>query len=73
MSAQKETQVYEPYDRETASVTDRVAWDICQIFDDDAPLRWARYRVVAECIAHTPELMAELMELKTARSEYGTP
>jgi hypothetical protein len=43
--------MYEPYDAETASPTDRVAWTLCQIIDADAPMRWTRYRFAAECIA----------------------
>lgn len=56
--------MYQPYDRETASPEDRVAWALCQIIDDDAPLRWTRYRFAAGCIAFNPEVMADLQELK---------
>ena len=56
--------MYEPYDRENASATDRVAWALCQIIDDDAPLRWTRYRFAAKCIAKNPEVMADLRELE---------
>jgi hypothetical protein len=55
--------VYEPYNRETASPTDRVAWALCQIIDDDAPMRWTRYRYAAECIARNPEVMSDLRAL----------
>jgi hypothetical protein len=55
---------YEPYDKETAPVTDRIAWALCQIIDDDAPMRWTRYRGAASCIAHNPEVMADLEELR---------
>lgn len=55
--------MFETYYKETATLTDRVAWALCQIIDDDAPLRWTRYRGVAECIAHNPELMADLNAL----------
>lgn len=55
--------MYEPYDKETANVTDRIAWALCQIIDDDAPMRWTRYRFAAECIAKNPEVMADLKEL----------
>ncbi len=55
---------FETYNRETASLTDRVAWILCQIIDDDAPMRWTRYRFFAECIAVSPELMADLQALK---------
>lgn len=55
---------YVPFNHETASTTDRIAWALCQIIDDDAPLHWTRYRFVAECIAKNPELMADLRELE---------
>jgi hypothetical protein len=60
--------MYEPYDRNTASPRDRVAWALCQIIDDDAPMRWTRYRGAAECIAHNPEVMADLQALRDERS-----
>ena len=59
---------YQPYDEKTASTTDRVAWVLCQIIDDDAPMRWTRYRFAAECIAFNDELMADLAELRKRRS-----
>ena len=59
--------MYEPFDKETASVTDRIAWALCQIIDDDAPMRWTRYRFAAGCIAHNPEVMADLAELAKAK------
>jgi hypothetical protein len=59
--------MYEPYDKETASTEDRIAWALCQIIDDDAPMRWTRYRFVAGCIARNPELMADLAVLKEAK------
>lgn len=34
---------YEPYIPEIASINDRIAWALCQIIDDDAPMRWTRY------------------------------
>ena len=55
--------MYEQYDEETASTEDRIAWALCQIIDDDAPMRWTRYRFAATCIAKNPELMADLKEL----------
>lgn len=55
---------YEPYNPETASRTDRVAWTLCQILDDDAPLRWRRYRFAAGCIARNDSLMADLLNLR---------
>lgn len=32
--------MYEPYNEAAASTVDRVAWALCQIIDDDAPMRW---------------------------------
>jgi len=64
--------MYEPYDRETASPKDRVAWALCQIIDDDAPLRWTRYRFAADCIAGDPEVMADLKEL-SANAQAKAP
>ncbi len=58
--------MYQPYCKETASPEDRVAWALCQIIDDDAPLRWTRYRGVASCIARNPELMADLKAISEA-------
>ena len=55
--------MYQTYDEATASAKDRIAWVLCQIIDDDAPLRWTRYRGAAECIAKNPKLMADLKEL----------
>jgi len=55
--------MYEPYDKETATTTDRVAWVLCQIIDDDAPTQWTRYRFVASCIARNSDLMKDLQEL----------
>lgn len=54
---------YEPYNPETASTRDRVAWALCQIIDDDAPLRWTRYRFAAGCIAHNKDVMGDLEKL----------
>lgn len=54
---------FQPYNPETANVTDRIAWALCQIIDDDAPLRWTRYRFAAGCIAHNPKVMEDLQEL----------
>ncbi len=56
--------MFEPYNKETASVKDRIAWTLCQIIDDDAPLHWTRYRGVSECIANNSNLMSDLCELK---------
>lgn len=55
--------MYTPFNKETANTTDRIAWVLCQIIDDDAPLRWTRYRSAAVCIARNPELMSELVLL----------
>lgn len=55
---------YQPYNEETASTTDRIAWVLCQIIDDDAPMHWTRYRFAAECIALNDKLMADLRSLR---------
>jgi len=54
---------YQRYDEETATREDRIAWVLCQIIDDDAPMRWTRYRFAAQCIAHNEKLMADLAKL----------
>lgn len=41
---------YERFDKETASPVDQLAWLLCQIIDDDAPMRWTRYRGPAVCL-----------------------
>lgn len=55
--------MFEPFNKERSSTEDRIAWALCQIIDDDAPLRWTRYRFAAICIAKNEELMADLKEL----------
>lgn len=55
--------MYEQFNKDAASTMDRVAWALCQIIDDDAPMRWTRYRFAAECIARNPELMNDLRML----------
>ncbi len=55
---------WEPYDKDTASTQDRVAWALCQIIDDDAPLRWTRYRFPAQCLAANKDVMADLTKLQ---------
>lgn len=60
--------MFTPYDEKTASLEDRIAWALCQIIDDDAPLRWTRYRGVAVCIAANQEVMADLMALAEQRT-----
>jgi hypothetical protein len=59
--------MFEPYDKKTASVQDRIAWALCQIIDDDAPMHWTRYRFAAECIAHNEKMMADLKALSEAK------
>jgi len=54
---------YQTYDEQTASTEDRIAWVLCQIIDDDAPMRWTRYRSAAHCIAKNPKLMDDLARL----------
>ena len=55
--------MYQHFNPVTADLTDRIAWALCQIIDDDAPMRWTRFRSAAECIARTPQLMADLQNL----------
>lgn len=55
---------YQQYDEDTASTKDRIAWTLCQIIDDDAPMRWTRHRMSAVCIASNPALMLDLERLK---------
>ena len=62
--------MYERYDKETASVRERIAWTLCQIIDDDAPLHWTRYRSIAECIARNSALMADLQELQQTENSH---
>ena len=74
---------YQTYDEKNASTKDRIAWALCQIIDDDAPLRWTRYRFAAECIAGNKELMKDLRTLANsahlsdavvkARQRHGKP
>ena len=40
---------------------------LCQIIDDDAPMRWTRYRFAAKCIASNGELMNVLKTLRDER------
>lgn len=56
--------MYTPFNYETANPEDRVAWALCQIIDDDALLRWTRYRFAASCIATNPQVMDDLQALK---------
>lgn len=64
---------YQPYHPESASLEDRVAWVLCQIIDDDAPMRWTRYRFAAACIASNKELMADLQALGSWCGRGKTP
>ena len=52
--------MFEPFDGKTASPTDRAAYVLCQIIDDDAPLRWTRFRFAVDCIVTNPRLMRDL-------------
>ena len=54
---------YEPFNETTADIKDKIAYTLCQIMDDDAPLRWTRYRFAASCIAGNKELMSNLIKL----------
>lgn len=48
---------------------DRIAWALCQIIDDDAPLYWTRYRYAAFCIATNHKLMLDLCILRDESKE----
>lgn len=63
--------MFEPFNKETArtaSKVDRVAWILCQIYDDDAPLRWTSHRGPARCMASSKEFMSELAKLAEEQS-----
>ena len=60
--------MFETFNKETASTADRIAWILCQIYDDDAPLRWTSHRGPAICIASSKELMSELAKLAEEQS-----
>lgn len=56
--------IYEPYNPHIANVEDRIAWELCHIIDEYAPLTWTRYRAFAECIAQNEKLVADIIEFK---------
>jgi len=64
--------MFQQYDEQTASTEDRIAWALCQIIDDDAPMLWTRYRFVAECIAGNEKLMADLKSLGEPGARHPT-
>ena len=65
---------FQTYNEETATTQDRIAWVLCQIIDDDAPLQWTRYRSVAEYIAADHKLMDDLSALRAdIRKQRGEP
>ena len=65
--------MYETFNEKTASTEDRIAWTLCQIIDDDAPMRWTRFRIAAICIANNTKLMTDLASLnKGALSHHCT-
>ena len=63
--------MYQPYDKATASAEDRVAYALCQIIDDDAPLRWTRYRSVATGIAYSDDVMSDLRSIAEKLKKEG--
>lgn len=63
----------EPFNKETACPEDRVAWVLCQILDDDAPLRWTRYRFAAVCIAANSEVMKDLTTIQAQKRNNHDP
>lgn len=46
---------------------DEAARILCEIIDDDAPLHWARYRSVVDCIVNNERLLELLNELKEVK------
>ena len=52
---------YEPYNEETASPEDKLAWLLCQIIDDDAPMRWTRWRFTAGCLLAPSNKLREIL------------
>lgn len=58
---------FEMQPTEYGPLEDQIAWILCQIIDDDAPLRWTRYRFVAECVAHNRRLLNLFEELAARR------
>lgn len=62
---------YEPYNKENASPTDRLAWLLCQIIDDDAPLRWTRYRFAARCLMAKNNGLREILDDYESREGNG--
>ena len=71
LSGVKGQTVFHPYNEQTASVQDRIAWVLCQIIDDDAPVRWTRHRFAAECIARNEKLMIDLKILGEQKDDQG--
>lgn len=62
--------MYARFDKHTAGPVDRIAWALCQIIDDDAPMRWTRFRFAAECIAKNAQLMADLNSFSAPQRSY---
>jgi hypothetical protein len=65
--------MFTPYNKDTASIEDRIAWALCQIIDDDAPMRWTRYRAAARCIAMNHEVMDDLNALAASCKRANSP
>lgn len=64
----KEKNMYRAYDENTATLEERTAWILCQIIDDDAPLRWSRYLGVVGFLANNDKF---IMSLLTAAGYEG--
>ena len=62
--------MYQSFNKKTASLTDRVAWHLCQIIDHDAPMRWRRYRFVAECIVGHDETLRDVLALAVQQGKF---
>lgn len=64
---------YEPYNEATATMTDRVAYALCQIVDDDAPMRWTRWRYVVDCLVTNQQVLQDLNSLRDIQNHKRNP
>jgi len=63
---------YETYRRENATPIDQLAWLLCQIIDDDAPLRWTKHRFTAECLLAKNNNLREIVDKHEALDKEQT-
>jgi len=61
--------MYETYLEDSATPEDKLAWMLCQIIDDDAPLRWTRYRFAAGCLLAPSNKLREILAEHEAAAE----